>query len=287
MVRPLRILLLALVLLPASAPVALATQATPPAAACPVTAPNGVAPAGVPAYASSTFGTSALSTDLQPGAFVASDALFDGSVAEKWPWTRGVRGILAITGRRLDGPASPLRSWIVDGYGDAGFQATDLIFPTPGCWEVTGRVDDASLTFVVHVIAPTASRIPSPTPAGQPADCPVTQPNGATPPGELPAPLQYGSAPLWTELWPGGRMVGPVGRAGESVPWFWWSGVAGRVSVAVWRLDGYAPDQLINAPAAYTAAGFQLTAIEFTTAGCYELTGRVGGASLTIVTRVG
>jgi hypothetical protein len=32
-----------------------------------------------------------------------------------------------------------------------GFHATALIFPTAGCWEVTGRVGDASLTFVVEV----------------------------------------------------------------------------------------------------------------------------------------
>ncbi|PYV41517.1 MAG: hypothetical protein DMG06_16860 [Acidobacteria bacterium] len=29
--------------------------------------------------------------------------------------------------------------------------ATALIFPTPGCWEVTGRVGQGSLTFVTQV----------------------------------------------------------------------------------------------------------------------------------------
>jgi hypothetical protein len=33
-----------------------------------------------------------------------------------------------------------------------GFQASYVIFPTPGCWEVTGRVGDASITFVLSVI---------------------------------------------------------------------------------------------------------------------------------------
>ena len=288
MVRPLRILLLALALLPASAPAALAVQTATPATACPVTAPNGLAPVGVPVYPS-TFGTRTLSTELTPDGFVVasdSDILFDGSLAEKWPWTRGASGKLTITGRRLDGPASPLRSFVPDGYGDAGFQATDLIFPAAGCWEVTGRVSGASLTFVVHVVAPAASQIPSPTPAAQLSNCTVTQPNGALPPGELPNALRYGSVPLWTELWPDGRVDGPVGQPGEPVTWFWWSGVAGRVSVNVRRLDGYAPDLLIDAPAAYDAAGFQPTAIEFWSPGCYELTGHVGGASLTIVTRV-
>jgi len=31
-------------------------------------------------------------------------------------------------------------------------QPTELIFPTEGCWEVTGRVGDASLTFVTLVV---------------------------------------------------------------------------------------------------------------------------------------
>jgi hypothetical protein len=33
-----------------------------------------------------------------------------------------------------------------------GFQATSLVFPTPGCWEVTGRIGDKSLAFVIAVV---------------------------------------------------------------------------------------------------------------------------------------
>jgi hypothetical protein len=36
--------------------------------------------------------------------------------------------------------------------GDIGFQATALIFPTPGCWEVTGHVGSTTLTFVTRVV---------------------------------------------------------------------------------------------------------------------------------------
>ena len=48
--------------------------------------------------------------------------------------------------------APPLRSSIPDGYGDAGFQATRIIFPSDGCWQVTGSVGNASLTFVTLVV---------------------------------------------------------------------------------------------------------------------------------------
>ena len=73
--------------------------------------------------------------------------LEDGSLSMKFPWWRGVKGKLTIAGRRLDGSVPPLRARIPDGYGDIGFQATALIFPTEGCWEVTGKVGDTSLTL--------------------------------------------------------------------------------------------------------------------------------------------
>ena len=76
----------------------------------------------------------------------------DGSFEMKWPWQRGVSGKLTIEGRRLDAPAPPLRADIPEGYGDSGFQSTALIFPTQGCWEVTGIVGNAQLTFVTLVV---------------------------------------------------------------------------------------------------------------------------------------
>ena len=76
----------------------------------------------------------------------------DGALGMKFGWYRGVRGRLTIEGRRLDGDASPLRAEVNSGYGDSGFQATYIIFPTPGCWEVTGRVADASVTFITRVV---------------------------------------------------------------------------------------------------------------------------------------
>jgi hypothetical protein len=75
----------------------------------------------------------------------------DGSYVVKFPWTRGVPGRLVITGRQLDGDAAALRARVPDGYGRTGFQSSAVIVPTPGCWEVTGRVGGASLTFVTEV----------------------------------------------------------------------------------------------------------------------------------------
>jgi hypothetical protein len=102
-------------------------------------------------------GNAALSTVLGPEGKVvfkpggAGFVLENGALSMKFFWWRLVRGRLTIEGQRLDSPAPPLRARIPDGYGEIGFQATALIFPTPGCWEVTGRIADQSLTFVTLV----------------------------------------------------------------------------------------------------------------------------------------
>jgi hypothetical protein len=75
----------------------------------------------------------------------------DGSLGMKFGWLRGVPGQLRIEGRRLDASAPPLRGEVPSGYGALGFQASYVVFPMPGCWEVTGRVGDASVTFVTMV----------------------------------------------------------------------------------------------------------------------------------------
>jgi hypothetical protein len=66
-------------------------------------------------------------------------------------WWRTAPGKLTIEGKRLDAPAPPLRADVPEGYGSSGFQATGIDFPTEGCWEVTGKVGDRSLRFVVQV----------------------------------------------------------------------------------------------------------------------------------------
>ena len=76
----------------------------------------------------------------------------DGSIGWKFPWMRVVPGSLTITGQRLDAPAPPLKSYVPSGYGDVGFQASGVTFPSEGCWRITGKVDHTSVTFVNLVI---------------------------------------------------------------------------------------------------------------------------------------
>jgi hypothetical protein len=74
----------------------------------------------------------------------------DGALGIKVLWTRKVRGQLQVGGKRLDGHAPPARAYISD-HGETGIQPSYLLFPTPGCWQITGQVGEGSLTFVVLV----------------------------------------------------------------------------------------------------------------------------------------
>ena len=124
----------------------------------PVTDCNVTLPGGPERLESGSYGTKELSVGTwSDGTVVFKPAgpgfvLADGSLSMKFPWWRGVRGALTIDGRRLDATAPPLRAHIPRGYGDIGFQATGLIFPTPGCWEVTGHVGRTHLTFITKVV---------------------------------------------------------------------------------------------------------------------------------------
>jgi len=75
----------------------------------------------------------------------------DGSIRMKQGWWRGLRATLAVTGRRLDAQAPPLRADIRGGYDEQGFIPIAVIFPTVGCWRVTGKLGSAQLTYVVKV----------------------------------------------------------------------------------------------------------------------------------------
>jgi hypothetical protein len=129
------------------------------AATCPSTKPSEVAVGGE----ERPFGSSALVfgnshlwvVPLQEDGVIHADSRSiepDGSIASKFGWWRITSGTLAITGRRLDAPAPPLRASIPDGYGSSGFQSSGVSFPTEGCWEITGTVGGQTLSFVTFVL---------------------------------------------------------------------------------------------------------------------------------------
>ena len=133
-----------------------ASPTTPP---CPVTAPNGSTPPNEQA-SGLNHGNGEIWTVLWPDGIVRleqggpGEIRADGSLVMKFPWWRGeaVVGALQIEGKRLDGEALPLQAEIPDGYGETGFQASGLVFPSEGCWQVTARAGGAELTIVTQVV---------------------------------------------------------------------------------------------------------------------------------------
>lgn len=152
--------LLATAIALASLALAGGTPAAPISTPCKVTLPNGRTPPGEK-KSNLWHGNGKLFVVLWPKGtvFATKDQLEpNGAIDMKFPWWRVAHGALRITGRRLDAGARPAGSIVPDGYGAWGFQSSAVVFPTAGCWSVTGRAGKATLTFVTRVVAPTPKR---------------------------------------------------------------------------------------------------------------------------------
>lgn len=136
--------------------------AQPSASECPVTLPTPHKPVRLP--------DNPLSNPGVPPDAVGNDSLWVGvsrngvlSATPKrdrtvyWTklgWWRVQAGQLTIKARRLDGPGVfSFDAGTVRAYGPTGFVPSGVTFSAPGCWSITGRVGDGSLTFVTRVIA--------------------------------------------------------------------------------------------------------------------------------------
>jgi hypothetical protein len=175
---------LALLGMAATSGLAVGSDLRAPPGSCPVTVPpprkgSGFGPEGF------NYGTAKLRADLDwaHGVLIAgtlpdggSMAVTnpDGSVRVKVGWWRAAPGgQLHIRGTRIDAPAPPLGAEVgtVSSYGHEGFVPSATIFPTGGCWRVTGTVGSAGLSFVADVTKP---------PEGVLVDC-STRAQGAFP----------------------------------------------------------------------------------------------------------
>jgi len=189
---------------------------------------------------------------LWPDGVIAAGPEFvesDGSIGMKFGWWRIVTGDLTITGRRLDASAPPLRADVPSGYGQTGFQASGVIFPTEGCWEVTGEVGTTNLSFVTFVIkegvafADLAGR-PLEPPSILIRACPVGPVAGIDP---LIAPAS-GTGPIYAVLGAadgrldiGNAQPSLFGRYQMKTLWVATDPVDERILLRVLRLDALSP----------------------------------------------
>jgi hypothetical protein len=122
-------------------------------ASCPVTLPNRNRPPGRPRSAF-WHGNGLLWTRLNPdGVYAVSPDRVgsDGSIGNKLLWvTTPPWRPPAVSGERVDAPAPRLR------VSEANRGSSDFMipvtFPTAGCWRLSARVGDISLTYVVRVV---------------------------------------------------------------------------------------------------------------------------------------
>lgn len=126
-------------------------------------------------------------------------------------------------------------------------------------------------------------------------ECPVTIANGSTPPGENSSDLYHGHGKLWIALWPDGTVSFIPGSAGEirddgslvmKFPWWRGEGIRGPLQVEGHRLGENSATLGSIIPEGYGDSGFQPTALVFPAEGCWQVTGRVETAELTVVMRV-
>lgn len=125
----------------------------------------------------------------------------------------------------------------------------------------------------------------------------MTVPNGEQPPpganvfgrGEG----GHGNGELWTNvwMWGEGEVLVPASHVGANgsfgmMKWSWYRHVPGTLAIEGRRLDAPARPLRADIPDGYGERGFQVSGLAFPSAGCWEITGRVGGASLRFVTRV-
>jgi len=137
----------------------IATQATPAlrvnapvGEGCPTTKPNGNAPPGVSKSTWKFHGNGMLAVLLPPNAALTTNSL--GGYKMFWVAKSGVRGSFFVNYRRLEPPSSSLDAVTVPGSlggYDGPSWASRMSFEA-GCWQITGRVLDVSLSFVVQVV---------------------------------------------------------------------------------------------------------------------------------------
>jgi hypothetical protein len=118
-----------------------------PGASCPVT--------------TGQHGNGFLSVALPEGGVLAMQREPDGTLFDKLGWLpkKGWGGNLTVQGERLDAPGR-MRVlnvfWghtFVDGRQGRGSWMTPVELPSEGCWRISGRVADISLSYVVKVVA--------------------------------------------------------------------------------------------------------------------------------------
>jgi hypothetical protein len=123
----------------------------PVAEGCPATRPNGNVPSGAPRTWAGVpwHGNGALWVPLRADGSLVTNALG----GHKQPWVANESGLLRVRYWRLDPLSPPIEAGVTTGTlsGYAGPSWASRMSFQPGCWQITGRLGDVTLSFVVSV----------------------------------------------------------------------------------------------------------------------------------------
>jgi hypothetical protein len=101
-------------------------------------------------------GNDFLSVDAR-GGVLSRPREADGTLSDKLGWLprKGFAGKLTVRGERLDADGSVRVISVNWGYSSTGVGswASAVVFPDEGCYRLTGRVGDISLSYVLKVVA--------------------------------------------------------------------------------------------------------------------------------------
>jgi hypothetical protein len=160
------------------------------------------------------------------------------------------------------------------------------------------------LTFIATALLLTASPLPAVSPAllDQSAGtaCETTAPNGRAVSDDarvragMPAsPMYFGNDSLATMLWPDGTVVFRPGGPGSvladgalRMKFIWVKRPGASLTIEGTRLDAPAPPLRSTIQEGFEGESFQPSSLIFPSPGCWRVTARAGGSSLTFVTRV-
>ena len=134
------------------------------------------------------------------------------------------------------------------------------------------------------------------SPAASVGPCPVTPYVSGRPPDRNTASFTttwFGNDALWAGLdrsYGGSWLVTRpgttyLGQPDEGLKVLWYRGIPGQLAIEGRRLDGPSTGFHALVLDGYGERGLQVSAIAIPTAGCWRITGRVGGAALTFVVR--
>jgi hypothetical protein len=159
---------------------------------------------------------------------------------------------------------------------------------------VVGRRQQGANRLQRRQVISSVSKTAKPLTLADSAACASTRPSDLAVGGEqrpFDSALAYGNSDLWVVpqqvdgvIHDDAASIEPDGSI--HTKFGWWRITPGKLAIHGRRLDAAGPPLSASIPDGYGSTGFQASGVSFPTDGCWEITGTVGGQTLSFVTFV-